>query len=122
MAAAATLATLEVLVEEQPHERIEELGTTLMDGLRAAAAAASVPLRVRGFPGAFHASFGEDGDLRDFRSVQALDTIAYKNLAMRLVDAGVWVAARGIWYVSAAHGEREVEVTLERAARAFAAA
>lgn len=121
MAAAATLATLELLVDERPHERIEQLGATLMEGLRAAAAAASVPLRVRGFPCAFHASFGEDGDLRDFRTVRALDSAAYKQLAMRLVDAGVWVAARGIWYVSAAHGEREVEVTLERAQHALAA-
>jgi glutamate-1-semialdehyde 2,1-aminomutase len=52
--------------------------------------------------------------------VQALDTTGYKRLAARLVDAGVWVAARGIWYVSAAHGERELEVTLERAERALA--
>jgi glutamate-1-semialdehyde 2,1-aminomutase len=57
----------------------------------------------------------------DFRDVQALDTARYKVLAARLVDAGLWLAARGIWYVSAAHGERELEVTLERAARAFAA-
>ncbi len=121
MAAAAILATLEVLVDERPYERIDELGTTLMDGLRAAAAAASVPLRVRGFPVAFHASFGEDGDLRDFRSVKALDAAAYRQLALQLVDAGVWVAARGIWYVSAAHGEREIEVTLERTQRALAA-
>jgi glutamate-1-semialdehyde 2,1-aminomutase len=122
MAAAATLATLEVLVEERPHERIDELGTTLMEGLRAAASAASLPLRLRGFPAAFHASFGDDGEVRDLRDVQALDASAYRELAGRLVDAGVWVAARGIWYVSAAHGAREVEVTLERAARAFAPA
>ena len=37
------------------------------------------------------------------------------------MEAGVWVAARGIWYLSAAHGERELEVTLERAERALAA-
>jgi hypothetical protein len=30
------------------------------------------------------------------------------------------VAARGIWYLSAAHGRRELEMTLDRAADAFA--
>jgi glutamate-1-semialdehyde 2,1-aminomutase len=120
MAAAATIATIEVLRSDRLHERIEQLGARLMDELRTLAEDASVPLRLRGFPVAFHASFG-DGEVYDFRDVQALDTARYKVLAARLVDAGLWLAARGIWYVSAAHGERELEVTLERAARAFAA-
>jgi glutamate-1-semialdehyde 2,1-aminomutase len=119
MAAAATIATLDVLRSDRPYERIEQVGARLMEELRALAEDASVPLRLRGFPLAFHASFG-DGDVYDLRGVQALDTTGYKRLAARLVDAGVWVAARGIWYVSAAHGERELEVTLERAERALA--
>jgi glutamate-1-semialdehyde 2,1-aminomutase len=120
MAAAATIATLDLLRSERPHERIEQVGARLMDELRALAEEASVPLRVRGFPLAFHASFG-DGEVHDFRGVQALDAPRYKRLAARLVDAGVWVAARGIWYVSAAHGDGEVDVTLERVERALAA-
>jgi glutamate-1-semialdehyde 2,1-aminomutase len=120
MAAAATIATLDLLRSNRPHERIAQLGASLMDELRALAEDASVPLRLRGFPVAFHASFG-DGDVQDFRAVQALDGARYKNLAARLVDSGVWVAARGIWYLSVAHGEREVEVTLERAERALTA-
>jgi glutamate-1-semialdehyde 2,1-aminomutase len=120
MAAAATLATLDLLRSDRPHERIEQVGATLMDELRTLAEDASVPLRLRGFPLAFHASFG-DGEVHDFRGVQALDGARYKRLAVRLVDAGVWVAARGIWYLSVAHGEREVEVTLDRAERALAA-
>jgi glutamate-1-semialdehyde 2,1-aminomutase len=120
MAAAATIATLDLLRSERPHARIEQLGARLMVELRTLADEASVELRLRGFPVAFHASFG-DGDVYDLRGVQALDAAGYKRLAGRLVDAGVWVAARGIWYVSAAHGERELDVTLERAERALAA-
>ena len=120
MAAAATIATLDLLRSDRPHERIEQLGASLMTELQTLAEEASVPLRLRGFPVAFHASFGE-GEVYDFRGVQALDGIRYKKLATRLVDSGVWVAARGIWYLSVAHGEREVEVTLERAERALAA-
>jgi glutamate-1-semialdehyde 2,1-aminomutase len=119
MGAAATIATLDVLRSDPPYERIERVGARLMDELQALASAASVPLRLRGFPIAFHASFG-DGEVHDFRGVQALDGARYKRLAWRLVDVGVWVAARGIWYVSAAHGEREVEVTLERVEQALA--
>jgi glutamate-1-semialdehyde 2,1-aminomutase len=122
MAAAATLATLEILSDDPPYERIESVGTSLMDGLRALAAEASVPLHVQGFPCAFHVSFGEGDDVLDLRSLQRLDAERYRRLAGRLVDAGVWVAARGIWYVSAAHGRRELDITLERAAPAFAQA
>jgi glutamate-1-semialdehyde 2,1-aminomutase len=120
MAAAATIATLDVLRSDRPYERIEQIGARLMDELRTLADQASVALRLRGFPVAFHASVG-DGDVHDLRGIQALDAAGYKRLAARLVDTGVWVAARGIWYVSAAHGERELEVTLERAERALAA-
>jgi glutamate-1-semialdehyde 2,1-aminomutase len=119
MAAAATLATLETLSEDPPYERLQLVGSALMDGLRELAAEASVPLRVQGYPVAFHVSFGDDGDVFDLRSLQRLDAGRYRRLAGRLVDAGVWVAARGIWYLSAAHGGRELEVTLERAAGAL---
>jgi glutamate-1-semialdehyde 2,1-aminomutase len=120
MAAAATLATLDSLSDDPPYERIEAIGTELIDGLRGLAAEASVPLHVQGFPAAFHVSFGDGAEVVDLRSLQRLDAERYRKLAQRLVDAGVWVAARGIWYLSAAHGRRELEVTLERAAVAFA--
>jgi glutamate-1-semialdehyde 2,1-aminomutase len=120
MAAAATLATLDSLRDDPPYDRIRSVGSALIDGLRALGAEASVPLHVQGFPAAFHASFGDRGDVVDFLSLQRLDAERYRKLAERLVDAGVWVAARGIWYVSAAHGARELDVTLERAASAFA--
>jgi glutamate-1-semialdehyde 2,1-aminomutase len=120
MAAAATIATLDTLRDDPPYERIRSVGSGLIDGLRGLAAEASVPLHVQGFPAAFHVSFGDEGEAVDLRSLQRLDAERYRRLAERLVDAGVWVAARGIWYVSAAHGTRELEVTLERSAAAFA--
>jgi glutamate-1-semialdehyde 2,1-aminomutase len=122
MAAAATLATLETLVDDPPYERVERIGRGLMDGLRELADDIGLPLRLQGFPAAFHASFGDDEEAFDLRSLQRRDTERYQRLAECLIDAGVWVAARGIWYVSAAHGERELEITLDRAASALAAA
>jgi glutamate-1-semialdehyde 2,1-aminomutase len=122
MAAAAALATLETLTDDPPYERIEQLGTTLIQQLRRLADDAGLPLRVQGFPAAFHVSFGDEEEVFDFRSLQRRDSERYRQLAQCLIDAGVWVAARGIWYLSAAHDERELEVTLDRAATAFAAA
>jgi glutamate-1-semialdehyde 2,1-aminomutase len=120
MAAAATLATLEILSDDPPYERLQTVGSALMDGLRGLAAEASVPLCVQGFPAAFHVSFGDEAEAVDFRSLQRLDAERYRRLAERLIGAGVWVASRGIWYLSAAHGPRELDVTLDRAAAAVA--
>ena len=79
-----------------------------------------VGLRVQGLPMAFHVSFGPEAtEVTDYRSLQALDSARYRKLAELLWDEGVWVAARGIWYLSAAHGDRELETTLERVAAAL---
>jgi glutamate-1-semialdehyde 2,1-aminomutase len=121
MAAAATLATIETLSDDPPYPRIELVGSTLIEQLRRLGADAGLPLRVQGFPAAFHVSFGDEEKVFDFRSLQRRDAERYRLLAHGLVDAGVWVAGRGIWYLSAAHGERELDVSLERVASALAA-
>lgn len=113
MGMAATSATLAALEADPPYGRLEELGSTLMAGIRERGEAHGVPLHVQGLPMAFHVAFGETAAI-DARGLAAFDTARYRRLVDRLVDHGVWVARRGIWYVSAAHREREVRVALER--------
>ncbi len=72
-----------------------------------------IPLRAAGLPAAFHVSFG-DADVVDYRTLQELDLARYEDLAEALVDHGVWVAPRGVWYVSAAHGPGELDAALTR--------
>jgi glutamate-1-semialdehyde 2,1-aminomutase len=118
MGMAAVTATLRRLVDDPPYEQLERVGTTLMEGLRKLGEANGLALQVQGLPMAFHVSFG-DGAVTDYRSLQTRDADRYRGLADALVAEGVWVARRGIWYVSAAHGDEEVEVTLERAETAL---
>jgi glutamate-1-semialdehyde 2,1-aminomutase len=113
MGMAAVSATLRILEESRPYERLEEVGRSLIAGLREIGARRGSPLHVQGLPMAFHVAFGEE-DATDVRSLSTFDMPRYRSLVDRLVDQGVWVARRGIWYVSTAHGEREVEVALER--------
>jgi glutamate-1-semialdehyde 2,1-aminomutase len=126
MGAAAVVASIDALRADPPYERVQAYGTALMDGLLAAAEQAGVPLRLQGPGVAFHASFARDGEdpgpITDLRGLRALDTERYKRFAVRLAEEGVWVAGRGVWYVSAAHGERELDAVLERSGRALAAA
>lgn len=119
MAAAAVTASMKVLRDENPYARIAAHGEKLMAGLRDIAREADVPLRVAGPGMAFHASFLKPGspadlDVTDLRVLKTLDLERYRKFARALASAGIWVAGRGIWYVSAAHGEREFEETLNR--------
>jgi glutamate-1-semialdehyde 2,1-aminomutase len=113
MAMAAVTATLTTLRDKPPYASVDEHGHALMAGLREIAARQEVQLRVAGLPAAFHVSFG-DADVTDYRSLQKLDLARYERLAAALVDNGIWLAGRGIWYVSAAHGPRELDAALTR--------
>ncbi len=120
MACAATAATLRVLAEDPPYDRLEEIGGRLQDGLRSLADEHDLNLNVQGVPMAFHVSFGR-GPVDSYAGLQSLDLARYAEFSRVLVEHGVWVTGRGIWYVSAAHTHADVDETLERVDRAFTA-
>ena len=114
MACAAVVATLRLLREDPPHSRVEAHGEAVMQGISDLAKSHDIPLRVQGFGMAFHTSFGDEDVVHDFRELQRLDLERYSRLAGHLVDHGIWVAGRGIWYVSTTHGDRERDEVLNR--------
>ena len=121
MAAAAVSATIDHLVTSPPYARISALGDSLIMGLEAVSAEHSLGLQFQGRPQAFHASFGSTAARNSVDLVQA-DDGRYRRFAHHLAEHGVWVAARGVWYLSAAHDEHVVAITLNRfrqAARTF---
>jgi glutamate-1-semialdehyde 2,1-aminomutase len=120
MACAAMIASIDRLVADPPYERLERIGTRLKHGMSDLAEQHGIELHVQGLPMAFHAGIGR-GPVSDYRTLGSLDADAYEKLARALVDHGVWVAGRGIWYLSAAHDDVDVDETLERAGAAMAA-
>lgn len=120
MAAAAVVATQQLLQSDPPYERVDAYGTELMAQLAKLAERYEIPLRVQGVPAAFHVSFGDPAPVRDLRSLDGLDLERYAGFATRLADHGLWLAQRGIWYVSATHGEQELTDTVERVEAALA--
>lgn len=119
MGMAAVAATLRLLADSPPYPELEKTGTRLMEGLEELGRRFDLPLRLQGWPMAFHASYGEGIEVHDHTDLSKLEHSRYRELAGRLVDHGVWVAARGIWYLSAAHGDNEIDATLERAEAAM---
>jgi glutamate-1-semialdehyde 2,1-aminomutase len=113
MACAAMIAAIDMLSEDPPYKRLENLGARLMDGLSGLASDYCLPLNVQGLPMAFHAGFGE-GPVRSYGELRRMDAGRYVEFSRILISQGVWVAGRGIWYLSTAHDDADVDVTLER--------
>ena len=119
MAMAATAATLEILTNDPPYERVATYGAALMAHFEEISRRRGIAMRLQGVPAAFHVAFGE-GEVHDARSLHRLGAHErYAALTGHLVDHGVWVTNRGIWYTSAEHGRPELEAVMERTAKAL---
>ena len=119
-AAAATLAEL-TRDGGAAYERLHATGRRLMDGLRAAAADAGVPLLVDG-PGAVFQTYLTDRDeIADYREFAATDLAGMARLHHALLDRGVNIVGRGLWFMSTVHDDADVDATVERFADALAA-
>jgi glutamate-1-semialdehyde 2,1-aminomutase len=122
VAAAAVLASLDELETGDVYSRIDEVGGALMTAIAQRAVAHGLDLHIQGLPMAFHASFRSSREpIRSCHQLQSTDQDEYGRLALSLIDNGIWVAYRGIWYVSAAHNQQDVSETVERIDSAFAA-
>ncbi|WP_198663931.1 aspartate aminotransferase family protein [Jiangella endophytica] len=123
VAVAAARATLEVLERDRDdlYPRVFRLGALLADGLREAARQAGVPLVVTG-PGPMIQTYvTESDDVRDYRDFAATDLAASARLHGLLMDRGVNIVPRGLWFLSTAHTEADVHETVAAAADALRA-
>ncbi|AQT79956.1 hypothetical protein B1R94_12745 [Mycolicibacterium litorale] len=115
IATAAVLASLDELEDRSVYRHVEAVGADLMDGLAALLENHGVPLRLQGLPMAFHARFDDNPEpITRFEQLQEIDAQRYGRFAIQLIESGIWVASRGIWYVSAAHNDDDIEDTLKR--------
>jgi len=119
VAAAAGLATLEVLRRPGAYEKVYATGQALMDGMTALLHDAGLPGQALGHPVMFDMVF-TDGDIRDYRGVLRGDAGMQKRFNQVLRDHGI-LKGEGKYYVSTAHTEADVKQTLDAFASAVAA-
>jgi len=122
VAMAAGLATLELIDEPGFYEKLGERTRQLTDGLAAAAADAGIPLCVEQQGGMFGFVFTDSGPVRSFAQVAAADIERFKAFFHGMLDEGVYLAPSAFeaGFVSAAHGESEIEQTIDAARKVFA--
>ena len=114
LATVAGLSVLRRLRNDAVYERLEAAGARLEAGLAPFGRVQRV--------GAMLTLFMTDGPVKSFEQAQACDTERYGALFRHLLAHGVYVAPSQFeaMFVSAAHGEAEIERTIEAVAGFFA--
>jgi len=122
LAMTAGIETLKILREAGTYQRLEALAARLADGLLAAAKAAEVPVygtRV----GSVMTLFFAKGPVTDYASARTADTGRFATYFRAMLEQGVYLAPSQFeaTFVSLAHTDEDVSLTLNAAEKAFRA-
>jgi glutamate-1-semialdehyde 2,1-aminomutase len=124
LAMAAGVVTLDELVKlgEAGYQRLEIESIYLEDGLRRAAEAAGVPVRLNR-AGSILTMFFADGPVQDFDAAKRSDTGRYATYFREMLARGVFLAPSQYeaMFVSMAHHDAEIEATIAAAEAALRA-
>jgi len=123
IAVAAGLATLQLVVQPRLLQRIEATATTLTEGLASEARKAGVTFSSQSIGSMFGLYF-RDAPPKSFAEVMQCDRERFNRFFHAMLEQGVYLApsAYEAGFVSAAHGDAEIEATLTAARQAFRAA
>jgi glutamate-1-semialdehyde 2,1-aminomutase len=121
VAMAAGLVTLEGLSAPGFHDRLAARTTQLVEGLEAAAKEAGVAFTTNHVCGMFGLFFSETAPITRYEQVMRCDVERFKRFFHAMLDAGVYLAPSAFeaGFISAAHGDAEIDATLDAARRAF---
>jgi glutamate-1-semialdehyde 2,1-aminomutase len=121
VAMAAGLATLELVARPGFHQALARSTARLVEGLAAAARRAGVPFATNHVCGMFGLFFTADAPVASYRGVMACDVERFRRFFHAMLEAGVYLAPSAFeaGFVGAAHGEVEIDATIEAAAAAF---
>jgi glutamate-1-semialdehyde 2,1-aminomutase len=120
---AAALATLRILSSNngEIYGRLNASGERLRVGLAEAATKAGHRLLIQGIGPVFHTGFSDLSAVETYRDTWSYDTAKYTRFADELLARGIRVIGRGIWYISAAHTDDDIDHTVSIAEEAFKA-
>lgn len=122
VAVAAGLATLKIVQAPGFYERLSEMTLRVVRGLEAAAKARGIAFSGDAVGGMFGLFF-RDTPPRSFTEVMTADKERFNRFFHLMLDRGIYLAPSAFeaGFVSAAHGEEELKLTLDAASAAFAA-
>ncbi|MCK9858478.1 glutamate-1-semialdehyde 2,1-aminomutase [Paenibacillus sp. ATY16] len=116
----AGIACLEVLQEAGIYDRMNDLATTLADGLRVSAAKHGIPLTVNQIRGSFSAHFCNH-PVTNYDEAQDTDGEIFGRFFKLMLEQGINLAPSKYeaWFLTTAHTKEDIEITLAAAEHAF---
>ena len=117
LAMAAGLATLNEISRDGFFDELSATTKSLVDGLSAIADEHNVPMASEHLGGMFGFVFTDAGPVRSFDQVAAADIERFRKFFHGMLDNGVYLAPSAFeaGFVSAAHGDDEINRTLDAA-------
>lgn len=122
IAMAAGLKSLELLEVDGLHDALEAKSKRLCEGFQAAADKAGIPLTTNYAGGMYGFFFTCEETVTTYQQATECDLERFKTFFHLMLDEGVYLAPSAFeaGFVSAAHGDDEIEKTIAAAERAFA--
>ncbi|BBO32766.1 glutamate-1-semialdehyde 2,1-aminomutase [Lacipirellula parvula] len=116
LATAAGSATLRLLKEESPYERLDALTSRLANGLHHAVERAGIPHTIARV-GSMMTLFFHPGPIRGWREASQCDTARFASYFWGLMDRGVYMPCSQFeaLFVSTAHTEADIDATIAAA-------
>ena len=121
IAMAAGLATLRKVLSDGFFARLESQTLRLAEGLQRASNAAGVPLVLNHAGGMFGLFFTDNASVSRFSEVMASDAKRFSKFFHAMLKAGIYLAPSAFeaGFVSIAHGDEEIDQTLDKATDAL---
>lgn len=121
VAMAAGLANLDLITAPGFYEELTATTLRLVEGIAAAAREAGVPFATSAVGGMFGLFFTDLERVENFDQAAACDIDAFKHFFHAMLERGVYLAPSAFeaGFVSSAHGQTEIEATIEAARQAF---
>ena len=122
IAMSAGLKTLELISEPGFYDRVAAQTERLTSGLEEAARAAGIGFSTNRAGAMFGLFFTDAGPVTNYAQATACDQDQFRQFFHAMLDQGVYLAPSAFeaGFVSGAHGDAEIDATLEAAGKAFA--
>ncbi len=122
IAMAAGLAVLEKISQPGFHDSLQQKSQALCEGLQAKADQAGIAFTTNYIGGMFGMFFSELKRVRNFQQATQCDNKRFQKFFHGMLNAGIYLAPSAFeaGFVSSAHGDDELNATIDAAAKVFA--
>ena len=120
LAMAAGIASLKLLRESMPYEKLEQLGSQLAQGVAEIAREHSIPLQVPQI-GSMYCLFFSENPVRNYEDALSSDAEIFKKLFQHCLKNGVYLppSAYETCFISTSHSSDNISMTLDCFQSAF---